>query len=91
MARLFQEFVFNFFRREQHDYHVIRPQLRWQATSERPDDLSFLPVMATDVVLQSSNRLIVHYVEAFQTRFGGQKVRSEHLYRICQLPSERAT
>jgi 5-methylcytosine-specific restriction enzyme subunit McrC len=85
MARLFQEFVFNFFRRESR-YQVDRPQLRWQATSECPDSLSLLPVMQTDVVLRSSKRTIVldtkYYTEAFQTRFGSQKVRSEHLYQI---------
>jgi len=55
-----------------------RKRIRWQK--------AFLPAMYTDVVLRGANRCVIldakYYRESFQSRFGRDKIRSEHLYQI---------
>jgi len=86
MAVLFQRFLFNFYRREQQRFVVDAPQLRWRAQANTVADEAFLPAMYTDVVLRGANRCVIldakYYRESFQSRFGRDKIRSEHLYQI---------
>jgi 5-methylcytosine-specific restriction enzyme subunit McrC len=96
MAMLFQQFLRNFFDREQSKFNVDSPQFRWRA-SGFPKDMALLPVMQTDIVATSSDRSIVmdakFYVEALQAGQHKTTVRSEHLYQIYaylhHLRSER--
>ena len=87
MASLFEQFVFNFYRREQSTYNVRRPHLQWQAEATE-EDRKYLPVMRTDVVLRSAEETIVldtkFYPRALVTsRTGSQpKVHSSHLYQM---------
>ena len=86
MAVLFQRFVLNLFKREQTRYRVDSPQIDWQATAADPGALEWLPRMETDIVLRSPRQTIIidtkFYREAFQRRFGRDKIRSSHLYQI---------
>ncbi|MCI0433187.1 MAG: hypothetical protein L0271_05985 [Gemmatimonadetes bacterium] len=86
MGRLFEDFVFNFYDREQRFDRVSRPQIRWHDARGSADDLRYLPIMRTDVVLSRSERVLVidtkFYVEALVSRFHREKVRSSHLYQI---------
>jgi 5-methylcytosine-specific restriction enzyme subunit McrC len=87
MRELFQAFAFNFFKREQGRYQVESRQVKWSVTADDPGALEWLPRMQTDIVLTSKDRTIIidtkFYAEAFQSsRFGGEKVRSEHLYQM---------
>jgi 5-methylcytosine-specific restriction enzyme subunit McrC len=86
MPRLFQRFVFNFLRQEQTRVSVSSPQIRWKDVKGTSEDLAFLPVMQTDIVLSSNSRQIIidtkYYKEAFQSRFQQPKIKSGNLYQI---------
>jgi 5-methylcytosine-specific restriction enzyme subunit McrC len=86
MARLFEQFVFNFYSREQHQYTVRRPIIAWHGVQGSDDDVQMLPIMRTDVVLSSRHcRVIIdtkYYENAFQEYRGTRKIRSTHLYQL---------
>lgn len=86
MAILFQHFVTNFYKREQKAFTIKCPELKWQATPLSDIAQKHLPIMKTDMVLQSSARTIVidtkYYIQAFQHYRGDAKVRSAHLYQL---------
>jgi 5-methylcytosine-specific restriction enzyme subunit McrC len=86
MARLFEQFVHNFFVREQQVYTVRRPIIEWHGTRASAADLRLLPIMRTDVVLTSRERRIVidtkYYEHIFQEYRGTLKLRSTHLYQL---------
>ena len=90
MARLFELFVRNFFRREQTEFAVKSEQLVWDAKPAVPDraeDLAQLPRMLTDISLRSPGRTLIidtkYYHEALASKYEGRsKVRSENLYQL---------
>jgi 5-methylcytosine-specific restriction enzyme subunit McrC len=86
MARLFERFVRNFYRREQADYRVRSEIIEWKSVEGKSSDLAYLPVMRTDVTLESASRKVVidtkYYASTLQTYHGGSKVHSEHLYQL---------
>ena len=59
MASLFERFLLNFYRREQTAFRVRSETLQWQATFGDLRDLEYLPMMRTDVSLESPARKIV--------------------------------
>ena len=63
MAYLFQNFVFNFLRKEQVDYKAkMGEHIDWPAEaidSERCGDLKYLPTMETDICLRSPDRTLI--------------------------------
>ena len=89
MARVFEDFVANFYRAEQSVFDVA-PQtvVPWhEAASPIEADLSRIPRMIPDVVLESEQRRIIldtkYYRQALAVgRFGGRRVRSSHLYQV---------
>lgn len=84
MARVFEDFVFNFLRLEQSEYKVMRDRIEWDTSTTQSLDL--LPEMRTDISLRSSSRTIIidtkYYQAALSENFGKEKIRSEHL---CQI------
>jgi 5-methylcytosine-specific restriction enzyme subunit McrC len=86
MARVFQEFVYNFYRLEQDQFKVSSDRIAWDATSIDEASKAMLPSMLTDVSLRSSERTIVvdtkFYTETFQNFYGSETVRSSHLYQL---------
>jgi len=90
MASLFEQFVRNFYAREQAVFSVKSERLKWEACpvdGGRPDDLNYLPQMLTDISLRSPDRTLVidtkYYHRALTSRYGGQlKVRSNNLYQL---------
>jgi 5-methylcytosine-specific restriction enzyme subunit McrC len=86
MRRLFERFVRNFYRREQHTYRVCGNKLNWGRTSGSPDDVRFLPQMRTDVRLESKGRTLVvetkFVPQLFQTYYGKDTLRPSHLYQL---------
>lgn len=82
MAAVFEQFVYNFFRREQSRYEVGRPTIRWN-DAEAPN--GGLPQMHPDVVLRNANRVLIidmkYYRQALSGRFD-DRVRSSHLYQM---------
>jgi 5-methylcytosine-specific restriction enzyme subunit McrC len=85
MRKVFQDFVFNFYKLNQKEYSVSSPELKWGAVGDY-ESLKYLPVMRTDVTLSSPSRKIIldtkYYKEAFQFNFGKKSIQSEHLYQL---------
>jgi 5-methylcytosine-specific restriction enzyme subunit McrC len=86
MAVLFENFVFQFYRREFPSADVYRPRIRWNATSLYGSDLSLLPVMQTDICFETGERKIIidakYYSDTTVTRHESEKFRSTNLYQI---------
>jgi 5-methylcytosine-specific restriction enzyme subunit McrC len=88
MGDLFEQFVRNFFAREQSVYRVSRPEVKWNVEEGRstPLGLKLLPSMNTDIVLErDGDRVIVDckfYRDAFQRFHDTPKFISDHLYQL---------
>ena len=85
MGLVFQQFVKTFWERET-DYGVSAPKIDWFGAEASETDLRHLPGMQTDIVLRSQERTIIvdtkFYRKPLDTRFGGRRARSGHLYQI---------
>jgi len=85
MHRLFERFLFRFYEKEQQEFTVSAPHLRWNLEGDA-SDVAMIPIMRTDLVLSSPKRTIVadakYYSETLSERFGASTVRSGHLYQL---------
>jgi len=88
MAAVFEDFVRNFFRKEQHDYRVGRDYIKWHRAQEGNHD-AYLPIMQTDTSLTArdhSKKIVIetkYYKNVFQTHLGSQeKLISTNLYQL---------
>jgi 5-methylcytosine-specific restriction enzyme subunit McrC len=87
MPYLFENFVRNFYRREQEHFKVGALKPKWNAKGSE-QDLAFLPDMRTDVSLLSPDRAIIidckFYKEALKaSRFDSpRKINSGNLYQL---------
>jgi 5-methylcytosine-specific restriction enzyme subunit McrC len=83
MARLFEEFVRNFYKNETPEFRVYRENIYWEAEGE---DLSYLPLMQTDISIESKSRKIImdtkYYEQALNQYKGSQKLISGNLYQL---------
>ncbi|MCA8832343.1 5-methylcytosine restriction system specificity protein McrC [Hymenobacter pini] len=86
MARLFEQFVRNFYRLEQRRYRVLSETIQWQAHAEDEAGLALLPAMITDTTLESPDRKIIldtkYYASALRQRYNQQKLIAPHLYQL---------
>ncbi|ALD21990.1 5-methylcytosine restriction system specificity protein McrC [Hymenobacter sp. DG25A] len=86
MARLFEQFVRNFYRLEQRRYRVLSETIQWQAAAERAEDLALLPAMITDTTLEAPDRKLIldtkYYAAALRTRYNQQRLIAPHLYQL---------
>ena len=85
MGMVFQQFVKRFCERET-DYRVSAPPIDWFGTEGSETNPRHLPRMWTDIMLRSPERTIIvdtkFYRNPLDTRFGGERVHSDHLYQI---------
>ena len=83
MARLFEEFIRNFYKIEVPEARVYREDLRWKMAGETHQ---FLPKMQTDISLKINNRKLIidakYYKETLQKYYGSEKIHSQNLYQI---------
>ncbi len=83
MARLFEDFVRNFYKNESPHFKVFRENIYWEAEGE---NLSYLPLMQTDITLENKERKIImdtkYYQNALTQNFGSQKLISGNLYQL---------
>jgi len=86
MARLFEAFVKNFYRKEQATFSVSADELPWQSMVATEEDLHLIPKMRFDISLRDESRYIVidtkFYKEALSEYHEKQKVISSHLYQL---------
>lgn len=87
MAKLYEKFILEYYRQEHPELKVYSPQIKWQVTdgySER------LPVMQTDIVLESRENKRVLIIDAkfyrqnmqVKAPYMSQTLRSANLYQI---------
>ena len=85
MAAMFEDFVFNFYKRES-DYKVGKKQYQWQGATGDSAALALLPTLNTDVELSKGNELTIldckFYHEAFTNYKETQRYKTENLYQL---------
>jgi len=86
MAYLFEEFVRNFYAKEQVRYRVRREDIKWNAEALFGGDLSLLPKMQTDITLEApDHKLIIdtkYYKKTLSIHYDTEKFHSNNLYQI---------
>jgi len=86
MAHLFEEFVRNFYKKEQTQFRVCRENIPWDAVSADSAAMKFLPRMETDISLISPSRKLVmdtkYYRESLQTYYEKETIKSDNLYQL---------
>lgn len=86
MARIFEQFVRHFFRREQRRYRVFAETIAWQAAAPLAADLALLPTMLTDTTLEAPDRKIIldtkYYAAALRPRYDRSRLIAPHLYQL---------
>ena len=83
MARLFEEFIRNFYKIEVPEAKVYREDLRWKMSGENN---AFLPKMQTDISIKLGDRKLIidakYYTETLQKYYDSKKIHSQHLYQL---------
>jgi 5-methylcytosine-specific restriction enzyme subunit McrC len=86
MARVFEEFVRNFYRAEQRTFAVEPLTLMWDAIPLTCGNLGQLPMMRVDIFLRGEQRNIIidtkYYADALQSYHGRESFHSGNLYQI---------
>ncbi|MBV1883578.1 MAG: 5-methylcytosine-specific restriction endonuclease system specificity protein McrC [Pseudomonadales bacterium] len=86
MARVYEKFIFNFYKKMQFEYQVSSERIHWNASSENDPELALLPSMLTDVSLRSEQRTLIidakYYQKTLSTFHGKSRIHSANLYQI---------
>jgi 5-methylcytosine-specific restriction enzyme subunit McrC len=86
MGRIFQDFVYNFYRLEQNQFAVRSASFPWMLSPDGGHGHQLIPRMQTDVSLQAPHRTIVIECkwasQTLESRFGRNTLCSEHLYQL---------
>ena len=82
MGALFESFIFNFLKREQQTFRVTRPRIDWYDVQSSASDVTRLPKMRTDVVLESGDRRILLDCKFYAEPLKSRTLDSKHLYQI---------
>ena len=97
MERLYEDFIIEFYRREQNRYRVNNRgrTIAWASEGTLDQHRSKLPRMEADVILEAPSRRIImdakYYREALGGRYGG-KLRSNNLFQLlAYLRNREAT
>ncbi|MGG3709421.1 5-methylcytosine-specific restriction endonuclease system specificity protein McrC [Heyndrickxia coagulans] len=85
MSRLFEKFVLEYYRYHYPRLRAAASQIAWNIDAGAAD---FLPVMQTDIVLKSRNKVLIidtkYYAHTMQVqnRYGSRTFHSNNLYQI---------
>jgi 5-methylcytosine-specific restriction enzyme subunit McrC len=86
MRKVFQDFVYHFYRVEQKQFAVSSERIDWDASYVDQTARALLPEMVTDVCLDSPSRKIVieckFTPDVLKENRGKLSARSEHLYQL---------
>ena len=93
MGLLFQQFVREFFVREQRVFGISSPMMEWYDRRGSDADLERLPRMETDIVLESPERRIVldtkFYADSLVGRGQNKRIIADHLYQVFAYVQNR--
>jgi len=86
MARVFQDFVFNFYRIERPDLMPKSERIFWKAVSSTDPGLAMLPRMETDISISLPRaKLIIdtkYYSQTLSSNFEAETIHSANLYQL---------
>lgn len=86
MRRVFQDFIFNFFRLEQNTFSVSSERIGWDTGWIGGQNADLIPRMLTDVSLSAPHRKLVieckFSLDCVQEQWGKFTARSDHLYQL---------
>lgn len=86
MWKVFQSFVFNFYRFEQSTYKVSSENIGWDIQEIDDVAYSLLPRMVTDITLKSDSRTLIidtkYYEQTLQSYFDTDKFHSKDMYQL---------
>ncbi|MCD7913842.1 MAG: hypothetical protein LUG96_00335 [Tannerellaceae bacterium] len=86
MALIFEAFVRNFYKLEQHTYSVLRERLKWQFRAKEDNHRRFLPRMETDISLENEKEKIIidtkYYTQTLISHYDREKIYSGNLYQL---------
>ena len=83
MAKVFEEFIRNFYKIEVPEAKVYREDLHWKMAGE---NTQFLPKMQTDISMKLNGKNLIidakYYTETLQKYYNSEKIHSPHLYQL---------
>lgn len=87
MYRLFESFIFNFYKIEFKGlYKVRRESILWQFSYEDVTHSKYIPGMMTDITLENDEKKIIidtkYYQETLAEHYERKKVKSANLYQL---------
>lgn len=88
MNRLYEKFILEYYRRHHPELNPCARQIKWNIKENETSaaSLAVLPIMQTDIFLQSSNRTLIidakYYTHSTTERFGKEMLHSNNLYQI---------
>lgn len=92
MHRLYEKFVFQYYKKEFPQIKVTASQIPWQVDDGFYD---LLPVMQTDITLSDGKHCLIidtkYYAHTLQQRFDTQKIHSQNLYQIFAYTKNKKT
>lgn len=85
IARLFEKFVLEYYRRHHPETKPRAAQVKWDVIDEE-SSIGILPTMQTDIMLTIGDRTLIidtkYYNHTLQSNFGRDKIHSANLYQI---------
>ena len=85
MARLFEKFVLEYYRRHHPDTMPRAAQIKWDIIEEE-STISILPNMQTDILLSIGERTLIidtkYYSHTLQSNYNNETIHSNNLYQI---------
>lgn len=87
MAKLFENFILNFYKKEFNDFKAYNPHINWDLDPNFGNfGQKFLPKMRTDIVLENESKQLIidtkFYKEIFSKNFGKNILKSANIYQI---------
>ncbi|PWK27344.1 5-methylcytosine-specific restriction enzyme subunit McrC [Arcicella aurantiaca] len=83
MAKVFEEFIRNFYKIEVPEAKVYREDLHWKMAGE---NAHFLPKMQTDISMKLNGKKLIidakYYTQTLQQYYHSEKIHSPHLYQL---------
>lgn len=92
MSRLYEKFLFEYFKQEHPHVKTTAPQIPWQLD----DDMNtMLPLMQADIMLEKDGNLLIidakYYAKTLQTHYDVHKLHSGNLYQIFTYVKNKAS